>query len=58
MKITIDKETCVGCGLCAGACPDRFEMNDSGIALVKAGNCSCDLNEVAAQCPVNAIHVE
>jgi len=57
-KITIDASTCVGCGLCVNACPDCFEMNDAGIAKVKADACStCDVNEVASQCPVNAIAV-
>ena len=56
--LKIDEATCVGCGLCVSACPDCFEMAD-GVAKVKANECSsCDLNEVASQCPVNSISVE
>ena len=58
-KITIDENACVGCGLCANSCPDCFEMGEDGIAKVKSSECAnCDLNEVASQCPVNAITVE
>ncbi len=57
-KVVVDAATCVGCGLCAQNCPDVFEMKDDGIAYVKAQQCdSCDLKEVADQCPVNAITV-
>lgn len=58
-KVTIDASTCVGCGLCVNSCPDVFDMNDDGIAVVKGTDaCGCDLNEVASQCPVNCIVVE
>ncbi|MDP2922118.1 MAG: ferredoxin [Candidatus Omnitrophota bacterium] len=58
-KITIDESICVGCGLCVNNCPDCFEMPGDGIAKVKAPKCSsCDLHEVASQCPVNAIIIE
>ena len=58
-KVTVDAGTCVGCGLCEQNCPDVFEVKGDGIAYVKASTCaSCDLKEVADQCPVNAIKVE
>jgi ferredoxin len=57
-KITIDENACVGCGLCVNNCPDCFEMGE-GVAKVKSNECtSCDLHEIASQCPVNAIAVE
>ena len=28
MKATVDKNTCIGCGLCASDCPEVFSMND------------------------------
>ncbi|MFZ5800307.1 MAG: ferredoxin [Candidatus Omnitrophota bacterium] len=58
-KVKVDETTCVGCGLCAQACPEVFELKDDGIAHVLKNACnSCDLQEVASQCPVNAISVE
>ncbi|MDI6605781.1 MAG: ferredoxin [Candidatus Omnitrophota bacterium] len=57
-KITVDVSTCVGCGLCEQACPDVFKVEGDGIAHVISQICtSCDIKEVAQQCPVNAIKV-
>ncbi|MEW6170027.1 MAG: ferredoxin [Candidatus Omnitrophota bacterium] len=59
MKVTVDASTCVGCGLCEQSCPEVFKMQDDNIAHVIKQNCStCDLKEVASQCPVEAIKVE
>lgn len=58
-KVTVDVSLCVGCGLCEQNCPEVFEMKDDGVAHVKTNKCSsCDLKDVADQCPVNAITVE
>ena len=58
-KIVVDDSLCTGCGLCASNCPDCFEIGDDGIAHVVTSACSsCDLKEVADQCPVNAISVQ
>ncbi|MFQ5681034.1 MAG: ferredoxin [Candidatus Omnitrophota bacterium] len=58
-KVTIDKETCVGCGLCEQNCADVFEVKDDSLAYVKTPDCSsCNLSEVAEQCPVSAIKIE
>jgi ferredoxin len=61
MKVTVDKEVCVGCGLCAGICPDVYEM-DGAIAVVKgdavpAGQEAC-AKQGADECPVTAITVQ
>jgi len=58
-KITIDDSLCTGCGLCAANCPDVFEVGDDALAHAIASDCkSCDLKEIAEQCPVNAIAVK
>ena len=32
MKYRVD-ESCIGCGLCAGTCPEVFTMSDDGVAV-------------------------
>jgi len=58
VNITVDAGLCTGCGLCASICPDVFEMGDDNVAKVKTTeSASCDANDVASQCPVEAIKV-
>ncbi|MBD3245553.1 MAG: ferredoxin [Candidatus Omnitrophica bacterium] len=58
-KVTVNESTCVGCGLCVSMCPDCFEMADGGVAKAKDSECtSCNPQDIAAQCPVDAISVE
>ena len=55
MKASVDKELCLGCGLCVDVCPEVFEMDDDNTAQAKVdpvppeaeGSC----REAADQCP-------
>ena len=63
MKAYVDKDTCIGCGLCPSICPDVFSMNDDdGKAEAITDEIPSELNddaeEAAASCPVKAITVE
>jgi len=51
--VKIDKNKCIGCGVCASICSDGFEMIDNK-SHVKNPNASC-VKEAASSCPVNAI---
>lgn len=55
--VTVDESLCTGCGLCSSTCPEVFEVGDDNMARVKSASGDCDLNEVAASCPVEAIKV-
>ena len=59
-KVTIDESLCTGCGLCTSLCPEVFELDESAnVAKAKGDSCGDhDLNEIASQCPVEAIKVE
>ena len=53
MKARIDKTKCVGCGVCAGICPEGIEMVGE-IAEIKDENAGC-LKDAADACPQEAI---
>lgn len=61
MKAIIDRDGCIGCGLCAGTCPEVFSMADDGLAEV-TGDVTSDTEEAAQEaadgCPVSVITVE
>ena len=57
--VKVNKEKCIGCGLCSNLCPEVFEVTDEGKAKVKEGvdsegNKEC-IKESKEGCPVNAI---
>jgi ferredoxin len=59
MKAVVDRELCIGCGLCASICSDVFEMDAEGKSLVIADPVPASsldaVGEAADQCPVGAI---
>jgi ferredoxin len=61
MRVTVDEETCIGCGLCAETCPEVFEMNDDKVR-VKVDEVPEDVaktcKEAVENCPVEAIQIE
>lgn len=61
MKATVDRDTCISCGLCVSICPNVFEMDDEDIAIVKVDTIDVqdeeDAIEAADQCPVSAIEI-
>lgn len=62
MKAYVDKDKCIGCGLCESVCPKVFKMNDDGLAEAIDNELDELLAEGAkdaqAQCPVEAIEID
>ena len=70
MKITQEREKCIGCGTCAAVCPDFWVMNEdgksdlqgakdagNGIFELEENNVGCN-KEAASACPVQIIQVK
>lgn len=70
VKVTIDEDLCIACGVCYGVCPEVYESDESGISQLvekyrtdnnRIGEVPAELLECAHQgeedCPVDAIEV-
>jgi ferredoxin len=56
-NLTVDKDLCVGCGLCSQVCSDVFEMAaDDKADVIDGADLSADcVQDAIDQCPVAAI---
>jgi ferredoxin len=57
MSISVDQNTCIGCGACASLCPGTFKLGDSGKSEVISQDDSECAKNAAQSCPVQAITV-
>ena len=57
--LKINKEKCIGCGMCVSLCTDVFELKDDGKSHIKENvdfgvNKDC-IKQAVESCPVGAI---
>lgn len=59
MKVTIDRDGCIGCSLCAATYPEVFRISVDGLAEVYASSekTADKVREAAENCPVSVIGV-
>lgn len=58
MPITVNKDTCIGCGTCASLCPKSFRINADGKSeVISQEEIECAKN-AEQSCPVQAISIE
>ena len=59
MKVEVNKDICIGCGLCTNIAPDVFSMNDEGKAKAIDGEIAEKdqplVEEAVNSCPISAI---
>lgn len=62
MRVSVDRDLCIGDGSCVEVCPEVFELRDDGLAYVILDNVPEDLREKVEEaievCPVEAIRIE
>lgn len=62
MEAIIERNGCIGCGLCSETCPAVFRLDDEGIAEVYTNPIPPEEEKAALQaaddCPVSVITVE
>ena len=59
MKLIVDQDLCISCGLCTEICPEVFDWNDDGKANVVVDPIPEELEDSAqeaqSECPTDAI---
>ena len=59
-KIEIDKEKCLGCGLCVGLCPEVFELKENKSFVkddIDVEKNEADIKNAEDSCPAQAINI-
>lgn len=57
--VSVDKETCIGCGACASICEEVFELKDGKVEIKKGQEKSKapSIKDAIESCPVGAIKI-
>jgi ferredoxin len=61
MKVTVERDTCIGAGMCVLSAPAVFDQDDDGLVVVLAEDVPADAVDAArravAHCPSGALRV-
>ncbi len=58
-KVIVNKDLCIGCGMCVSIAPSCFAFDDDGKAIaVCEGEVPAEAEDAAANCPAQAIVIE
>ena len=61
MRVSIEPGGCMGCGMCARTAPEVFSFDGSEARVTEAVAAPHNFGparRAAAECPVNAIHID
>ena len=60
LRVTVDREVCLGSGLCTTYAPGTFSQDEQAkvVVAVPVGDSIDAIQTAAEACPMSAIHVE
>lgn len=60
MKVTVDKDKCIGCGACTAVAPKSFKLGEDGKSemIEPLADDEETIKNAAESCPVSAIRLE
>ena len=58
VTLDLDREKCVGCGMCQAVCPHSVFILENGHSRITARDACMECGACALNCPVSAINVE
>jgi len=61
MKVVVDPNICMGCGICESTAPQVFQLNDDNVAIVLVDvvppELEADVRQAVDDCPEQAISI-
>ena len=58
ITLQLDRDTCIGCGICVSVCPHNLFAVEQGKAIIIDCDCCIECGACALNCPVKALSVD